>query len=150
MKRNKKLIALSHDHHHGLRLAQHIKKDAPENKVLPNDVDGKVNYTLKSWNEELKIHFRNEEKILFPAVRGRDEIIDNLIAEVMIEHKEIERLIGQLNQPGYHIDTLDTLGYLLEHHIRKEERELFDKIQKVFGEDELNRLVDEIEPVKNN
>jgi len=96
MKRHKNLIGLSHDHHHGLRLAQLIKKDAPEYKDLPNDIEGKVKYTINAWEEELQYHFKNEEEILFPAVENKDEEIDELIDEILIEHEEIEFKIKQL------------------------------------------------------
>lgn len=148
MKRHKHLIGLSHDHHHGLRLAQLIKSDAPEYKDLPNDVEGKVKYTIDAWENELNHHFENEEKILFPAVTNRDEEVDNLIDEIIIEHEQIEQLVNQLKAGKDKVDTLDDLGHMLEHHIRKEERELFDRIQKVFSEEELEKLVDKIEPVK--
>ncbi|MDZ7764455.1 MAG: hypothetical protein U5K00_08520 [Melioribacteraceae bacterium] len=45
-------------------------------------------------------------------------------------------------------EILNDLGYILEQHIRKEERELFDRIQEVFGEEKLNELIEKIEPVK--
>lgn len=148
MKRHKNLIGLSHDHHHGLRLAQLIKKDAPVYKDLPNDVEGKINYTIKAWEEELNYHFKNEEEILFPAVENRDEKIDELIDEILIEHEEIEYKISQLKTSSEKEEILNDLGYILEQHIRKEERELFDRIQEVFGEDELDKLIEKIEPVK--
>ncbi|HET55403.1 MAG TPA: hemerythrin domain-containing protein [Ignavibacteria bacterium] len=148
MKRHKNLIGLSHDHHHGLRLAQLIKKDAPVYKDLPNDVEGKISYTIKAWKEELNYHFKNEEEILFPAVENRDEKIDELIDELLVEHEEIEYKISQLKTSSEKEEILNDLGYILEQHIRKEERELFDRIQEVFGEDELDNLIDKIEPVK--
>lgn len=148
MKRHENLIGLSHDHHHGLRLAQLIKKDAPEYKDMPNDIDGKVQYTINTWAQELKYHFKNEEEILFPAVENRDEKIDELIDEILIEHEEIEYKIKQLQTSEDKAEILNDLGYILEQHIRKEERELFDRIQEVFGEEELNKLIEKIEPVK--
>lgn len=148
MRRHKNLIGLSHDHHHGLRLAQLIKKDAPVYKDLPNDVEGKISYTIKAWEEELKYHFKNEEEILFPAVENRDDKIDELIDELLVEHEEIEYKINQLKTSDEKEEILNDLGYILELHIRKEERELFDRIQEIFGEDELNKLIDKIEPVK--
>lgn len=148
MKRHKNLIGLSHDHHHGLRLAQLIKKDAPEYKDLPNDIDGKVQYTINAWEEELQYHFKNEEEILFPAVENRDEKLDELIDEILMEHKEIKFKINQLKTTDEKEEILNDLGFMLEQHIRKEERELFDRIQEVFGEEKLNELIDKIEPVK--
>ena len=62
MKRHKALIPLSHDHHHGLLLPQLIKKNAPDYKGLPKDLEGKINYTLETYNSSLKNHFDDEEK----------------------------------------------------------------------------------------
>lgn len=149
MKRHKNLIGLSHDHHHGLRLAQLIKKDAPEYKDLPNDTEGKVKYTIDAWEKELQYHFKNEEEILFPAVENKDEKIDELIDEILIEHEEIEYKINQLRTTDEKEEILNDLGYMLQQHIRKEERELFDRIQIVFGEEKLTELIEKIEPVKN-
>ncbi len=149
MKRHKSIIALSHDHHHGLMLAQLIKKDAPEYKGLPTDLIGKVNHVKESWENELKLHFENEENILFPFAKGKDKEIDNLIDEILDEHKLIETLVKSLDTTTDIESTLDQLGKALESHIRKEERELFQKIQLSFGE-ELNKLEGKIIAVKDD
>ncbi|MCB9249641.1 MAG: hemerythrin domain-containing protein [Ignavibacteriales bacterium] len=96
MKRHKSIIALSHDHHHGLMLAQLIKKNAPEYKGLPSDLIGKVNHVKDSWEKELKLHFENEENILFPFVKGKDEELDTLIEDILEEHRLIESLVKKI------------------------------------------------------
>ena len=149
MKRHKSIIALSHDHHHGLMLAQLIKKDAPEYKGLPTDLIGKVNHVKDSWERELKLHFENEENILFPFVKGKDEELDALIEDILEEHRLIESLVKKLDTDSDIESTLDQLGKALESHIRKEERELFQKIQISFGE-ELNKLDGKIIAVKDD
>lgn len=149
MKRHESLVALSQDHHQGLLLSMLIKKDAPNYKDLPNDVAGKVKYTINAWENELKQHFKNEEEILFPFVADRDENLDIMIDEILIEHEEIEFKINQLKNTNEPEEILNDLGYLLEQHIRKEERELFELIQNAFSDDELKELVDKIEPVKS-
>jgi iron-sulfur cluster repair protein YtfE (RIC family) len=148
MKRHKSLIALSQDHHRGLLLSMLIKRDAPDYNGFPNDTDGKIEYTINAWESELKQHFRNEEEILFPFVSGRDESLDIMINEILIEHKEIENRVKQLKNAKEPEEILYDLGDLLEHHIRREERELFELIQHVFSDDELKILVNKIEPVK--
>ncbi len=150
MKRSEILIPLSQDHHHGLKLAMLISKDAPEYNNLPNDLEGKVLYAINAWEKELSIHFKNEEKKLFPAVKGRSDEIDNLINELLEEHKSIEQLVYSLKENNSKEETLDELSRALKSHIRKEERDLFDKIQIEFSEDELKNLVEKIEPVKND
>jgi len=149
MKRHKSLIALSQDHHRGLLLAMLIKKDAPNYNGLPNDIEGKVKYTINAWETELKQHFINEEEILFPFVADRDDNLDIMIDEILIEHEEIEYKVNQLKDTDEPEEILNDLGYLLEQHIRKEERELFELIQNAFSDNELKELVDKIEPVKS-
>jgi iron-sulfur cluster repair protein YtfE (RIC family) len=140
MKRHNSLISLSHDHHHGLILAQLIKKNAPKYKNLPNTIDGKVEYTIYFYNTELVKHFRQEEEILFPPSKGKDESLDILIGEIITEHKKIRILVEALKTKNHFEEILDELGNLLESHIRKEERKLFPEIEKVIAEDEMMKI----------
>ncbi|MCH7721722.1 MAG: hemerythrin domain-containing protein [Bacteroidetes bacterium] len=140
MERHKALHSLSHDHHHGLILAQLIKKGSPQYKNLPNTTEGKKDYSIRFYNYKLIKHFEDEEKILFPVVNGKNDEIDNLIEEIIIEHKKIKLLINQLESDEDVESTLDELGRILESHIRKEERDLFMKIQAILTKDELTTL----------
>jgi iron-sulfur cluster repair protein YtfE (RIC family) len=149
MKRHKSLIPLSQDHHNGLMLAQLIKKGAPEYKGLPSDINGKVQYTIESWENELKIHFLNEEKILFPSVKGKYSEIDMLIDELINEHKEIKQKIDKLKIQDDLQNSLNDLGNFLEKHIRKEERILFQKLQESCL-DELEEIEDKIMPANTS
>ena len=148
MKRHKSLIPLSQDHHHGLMLAQLIKRGAPEYKGLPTDTDGKIKYTRESWENELKIHFLNEENILFPSVKGKNIEIDELIDNLLTEHREIEKMIAKLEVNNESEEKLNELGEKLENHIRKEERILFQQLQ-ISCIDELGHLAEKILPAKN-
>jgi hemerythrin-like domain-containing protein len=149
MKRHPSLIALSHDHHHGLMLAQLIKKGAPEYKGLPTDIIGKVKYAKEAWEKELKLHFKNEEEILFPFVKNKDVDLDKLIEGILEEHKQIKSLVKNLDTSENKEEVLNDLGILLEKHIRKEERQVFKMIQMLF-EDELNELEGKIISVKDS
>lgn len=150
MKRHKCLIALSHDHHHGLLLAQLLKDDAPDYKGLPKDVGDKIKHALISWRKELKQHFANEEKILFPFIKGRDNELDKLISEIIGEHRIIKSLFDTLEKNGNKSGILNKIGVALESHIRKEERILFQKVQQVFTKIELDTLTGKIIPVKES
>jgi iron-sulfur cluster repair protein YtfE (RIC family) len=143
MKRNKALHPLSHDHHHGLIIAQLIKKGSPEYPKLPKTTEGKLDYTIKFYNEELIKHFDNEENILFPFVYGRDSEIDSLIEELKAEHKKIKDLITVLKENKDIENAMDELGKLLEMHIRKEERKVFNLIEKHLSNNEL-KIVGEL------
>ena len=144
LKRNKALHILSHDHHHGLLLAQLIKKGGPKYKNMPDTTEGKKDYSIRFYNDELIKHFEDEEKILFPVVNGKDDEIDNLIEEIIDEHKKIKQLINKLESDEDVESTLDELGHILETHIRKEERNLFGKIQEILTEEELTDLENQL------
>jgi iron-sulfur cluster repair protein YtfE (RIC family) len=141
MKRHIALQPLTRDHHQGLILAQMIKKDAPQYRGMPADTEGKTEYTLNFYKTDLSKHFKDEEKILFPFVKGKDESADLLIDEMISEHRKIEKLIDDLRTKNNSEELLDELGYLLESHIRKEERNLFPEIEKILSEDELKILI---------
>lgn len=140
IKRDKALHILSHDHHHGLILAQLIKNGSPQYKNLPNTAEGKKDYSINFYYDELIKHFKDEENILFPVVNGKDDEIDNLIEEIVTEHKKIKQLINQLESNEDVENTLDELGNMLESHIRKEERYLFMKTQEILTGDELTSI----------
>lgn len=140
MKRHKSLQSLSQEHHHGLMLAQLIKSGSPEYKGLPNTVEGKVQHTIKFFEENLVPHFNKEEKILFTISKNKNAEIDRLINELIFQHKAIYLLVNKLRKSSEPKIELNELGMLLESHIRKEERELFQDIQNVLTESEMEKL----------
>ena len=144
MKRHATLHTLSHDHHQGLILAQQLKKGAPKYKGMPTTLEEKKNYTISFYNNELKKHFEDEEKILFPFVKNKNEDVDKLIVEIIFEHRKMESLIIELETADQLENVLDELGWLLEKHIRKEERELFVEIEKLLSEEELLKIGKEL------
>ena len=144
MKRHPALYTLSHDHHQGLILAQQLKKGAPQYKGMPATIEGKKEFAISFYNTELVRHFEDEEKILFPSSSGRTEEIDRMISEIISEHRRMERLINALENTDNLESTMDELGWLLEKHIRKEERELFVEIEKKLSDSELNSISDKI------
>ncbi len=140
IKRHKCLAPLSRDHHRGLILAQLIKKDAPDYKDLPKTNSDKVEYTISFYKNELVKHFTKEEEILYPGVKNKSDEIDELFEEIISEHKKIKQLVLQLESSENKDDILNELGVLLELHIRKEERVLFEKIQNLLSDEELKQL----------
>jgi len=140
MKRHKALRSLSQEHHRGLMLAQLIKTGSPKYKGLPCGLEAKKIYTIKFYDENLIPHFRKEEQVLFPLSRAKSMDLENIVRELINQHKKISLLIDMLKRTIEPNKVLDELGRLLQNHIRKEERELFEIIQKVFSKDELSKL----------
>ncbi len=153
MKRHPALIPLSRDHKKGLMLAQLLKKNAPEYKGLPTDPIGKMNYAKELYKNELDRHFREEEEFVFPYLKGRSKYIDELVTEILSEHKILKSSILSLDDDDSLMDNMDKIGHLLESHIRKEERNLFETIPQVLSEEELKILkqkFDQTRPSKNS
>jgi hemerythrin-like domain-containing protein len=95
---------------------------------------------------ELLGHFKVEEEILFPAVRGALDsgaVVDELIAQ----HREMEKLIENIARASdkQRIPLLQEFGDLLSRHIRIEERQLFQEIQAKLAAEDLGKLGQEID-----
>lgn len=144
MKRHPALYTLSHDHHQGLILAQQLKKGAPQYKGMPAALTAKKDYTIAFYKNELIKHFRDEEEILFPAVKNKNTEVDKLIVEIISEHRRMESLVKDLENTDHIENVLDEFGRLLEKHIRKEERELFVEIENALTDDELKNISEKI------
>ena len=140
MKRHPVLADLSRDHHKALVTAQYIKKGAPTFRGMPVSLEGKKEYTLRFYKEHLVDHFLKEENVLFPAVQkiipGTRALIDELIGE----HQAMKMLIQKLEEDDDSENTLNDLGFLLEAHIRKEERVFFQEIQEILTDDQFHEI----------
>ena len=140
MKRHPSLVPLSREHQRGLFLAQALKRGIPRFKDLPTTIEGKREYALSVYKALLQGHFHAEETILFPALSGNDTEIDTLINELLEEHQQMHTLFQTLHTTSDLETQLHELGMLLESHIRKEERQLFERVQVVIDEEQLHAI----------
>ena len=140
MKRHRSLHILSQDHHNGLITAQLIEKNSPEYPMLPKSIEGKRDYAIRFYDDELVKHFADEEEILFPVLKERVYELDKFVKELTEEHRIIEDYIKKLKLKEDIEINLDKLGNILENHIRKEERLFFPKIQDILNEEELDKI----------
>jgi hemerythrin superfamily protein len=89
-------------------------------------------------------HFDIEDHILVPAASGKSPDLDRIIAEIEAEHAVLITLAAGLSDPALDdaaIDAaLDRFGRLLEGHVRREERELYQRVQEVLDEASLRAL----------
>lgn len=120
-------------------LAQLLKLNAPAYQGLPTDTVGKMSYAKERFEVDLKKHFEDEEKNLFPAVKRRDEECDKLIDELLEEHLLLSQNITQLRESENLVNELDLIGRTFEKHIRKEESILFNRIQNFLNDNEILR-----------
>lgn len=134
MKRHKTIVPLSHDHYHALLMAQAIKKNYIKTDLGRSSISDKLKYVINAYNTELIPHFIHEETILFPLALGKNLELDILISEILEEHDKIHGAISKI-KVGDLEQNLDDFGFMLEKHIRKEERIVFPKIEEVLGDD---------------
>ena len=93
---------------------------------------------IDRYELELTNHFEIEEQILFPA--SDSPLIPGLIAD----HRELERMIGVLRAEPSAALLLEFTA-LLRTHIRREESELFEQIQRSLSRETLDVLGKDID-----
>ncbi|MBM3813810.1 MAG: hemerythrin domain-containing protein [Acidimicrobiia bacterium] len=137
MLRDPSLIPLSHQHHNGLALCVLTDRELAQDGSAAN-IERLGKRAIDRYAVELINHFELEEQILFPACES------DLTARLREEHRQIEALIGKLRaQPAAAL--LTEFTSLLRSHIRQEENELFESVQKQLPRETLDRLGAEID-----
>ncbi len=150
MKRHPALVELSIDHHQGLLLAQVLMMQGKSYPGYPIDTEGKSDYTLSFFKTELIRHFRKEEEIVFPNFRHKNKKLDDLIDEILDEHLKFYEMIRKIEDDKENYKLLLDFGKLLESHIRKEERQLFQMIQELADEKIMTSIKEKIESFAQN
>ena len=137
MLRDPSLIPLSQQHHNGLALCVLTERSLREDRSAGN-VAKCARKAIDRYELELTNHFEIEERILFPAIES--PLIDGLISD----HRQIEALTDRLRaQPTAAL--LLEFTALLRTHIRREENELFEEIQRRLPRELLDSLGKEID-----
>jgi hemerythrin-like domain-containing protein len=147
-KRHPSLTPLSREHHFGLLLAFRLCRGLPPTRKPSDSPQEQAADTVRFFHDNLAAHFRAEEEVLFPAIRTAIPQAISLLDLLISEHREVQTQVQQLAQASGD-DTilptqLKTFGELLEHHIRREERELFPLYEACMPEAEAARLGEDI------
>jgi iron-sulfur cluster repair protein YtfE (RIC family) len=133
MKRSEALAYLSRDHHHGLVVAQRLRRATPASADAARDT------FLEFWNTEGHEHFRAEEDLLLPVFARYEPPTHAAVLRVLTDHVELRRRAADLTPD---VDELHALGERLAEHIRHEERVLFPLIEAALSTDELVGLAE--------
>jgi|SRR5438270_10678880 len=135
MLRDKNLIPLSHQHQHALALCVRIDR-----AVQAGDVD------LPAWcaeihqtfQQEIAIHFDAEEKVLFPAAVKAG--LEPLVKELLEDHSTLRQNFSRAATKSMDAPELHAFSGRLSAHIRKEERQLFEDMQRLISSTEMSEL----------
>ncbi|MFN5135285.1 MAG: hemerythrin domain-containing protein [Chitinophagaceae bacterium] len=134
MKRNKNLQPLSRQHHNALMAVLLLRKGVQKN------VDANVmkDFILSVWNDELKTHFKAEEKWMIPNVE--DEELHIMYKQILNEHQQLRAFIRQFEINISTIEIIEQFYKLLDQHIRFEERIFFPAVEKNFTTTQLETI----------
>jgi hemerythrin superfamily protein len=141
MLRDKSLIPLSHQHQRALALCVRIDRAQPIPKADLQAWQAEIEHIFE---QEIKIHFSAEEQALFPAARRFPELIP-LVEELIADHSALREGFSQAEDHRMSAESLPAFAQQLSAHIRREERQLFERMQKLMTPDELSLLEEQLE-----
>ena len=133
MLRDPNLVPLSHQHQHALALCVRLSRAIEAGQV---DCEAFQAEIQQLFEQEISIHFAAEEEVVFPAALRFAEL-EPLVAELVGEHARLRELLRRTSTRELDLTSLRDLGVELAGHIRKEERQLFEGMQKRMPAEEL-------------
>jgi hemerythrin-like domain-containing protein len=133
MLRDKNLIPLSHQHQHALALCVRIDRASP---IAEEDVAPWQDEIAQQFQGEIAIHFAAEEGVLFPEAKRFEELVP-LISELLAEHSDLRSRLAVATAGRMSGSDLLALAQGLSQHIRKEERQLFERLQQLLSTPEM-------------
>jgi len=136
MLRDKNLAPLSRQHQHALALCVRLNRALESDDI---DLDVWQAEIAQQFEAEIAGHFAAEEKDVFPQAARFSEL-RGLVQELLGEHENLRKLFARAAAREMDALGLAEFGEKLALHIRKEERELFEGMQKHMNADELNAL----------
>ena len=136
MLRDKNLIPLSHQHQHALALCVRIDRATQAGEV---DLEPWQAEIQQIYQQEIAVHFAAEEKTLFPAALRFSEL-QELVGELTSDHARLREYFEGAAKRTFDQQTLRTFGERLSQHIRKEERVLFEGMQRLISAEELSTI----------
>jgi hemerythrin-like domain-containing protein len=141
MLRNKSLIPLSHQHQRALALCVRIDRAQP---IRNTDLEAWQSEIQQLFEQEIQFHFAAEEEVLFPAARRFPELAP-LLDELISDHATLHESFLQAEARLMSAENLPTFAQQLSAHIRKEERQLFERLQQLMTKEEMEGLGVELE-----
>ena len=136
MLRDPNLVPLSRQHQHALALCVRINRAALANSIEVKAWQAEIQ---QHFEQEIQYHFAAEEMFLFPATRHYPELIP-LVDELLGEHAQLRDYFAQAARAALDGAAIREFGNTLSSHIRKEERQLFEELQKRMAAETLREI----------
>ncbi len=135
MLRDKNLIPLSHQHQHALALCVRIDRAIQAGEVDLPTWQAEVH---QCFEQEIRIHFEAEEKVLFPAALR--VALEAIVRDLLEDHSVLRQYFARAATQTMDISELHAFANQLSAHIRKEERQLFEDMQRLISSAEMTQL----------
>jgi hemerythrin-like domain-containing protein len=142
MLRDPALIPLSRQHQHGLALCVMTRRALRADGSAEN-VRKLSERIVDHFEIELTNHFAVEEQLLFPMIE-RELGGTSAVVELIADHRDLERMAGAM-RTAPKADLLEQFCDLLRRHIRREENDLFEDIQRRLPKETLAAAGKEID-----
>ena len=136
LQRGKELAPLSREHHDGLLFVWKLRRGL-QNGTEPVRLK---KYIIWYWQNHIKPHFFQEEKILLPILPEDN----NLAIRLKNEHENIRELILNLDVEADK-NSIALLADLVYDHIRFEERKVFTYLEQSLSKEQLNNIFLQLE-----
>ena len=136
MLRDQSLVPLSRQHQHALALCVRIDRALQSGKV---DLEAWQREVQQHFESEISVHFTAEEKELFPASLKFSQL-QPLVTELLEEHTLLRDYFARAAARRLDRESLGLFAAKLSQHIRKEERQLFEGMQRVMTSQQLATL----------
>jgi hemerythrin-like domain-containing protein len=141
MLRDRNLIPLSHQHQRALALCVRIDRASP---VGDADLAAWQAEIAQLFQGEIRVHFAVEENLLFPAARRFPEL-NPLVEELLLDHFMLRESFAEAEARTMSSSQLSAFAQCMSSHIRKEERQLFERMQELMNQEELALLGRELD-----
>ena len=136
MLRDKSLVPLSRQHQHALALCVRINR---ARLASPREVQAWQAEVEQHFALEIQYHFAAEEREVFPVAGKVAELVP-LVQELVAEHARLRDYFARAQAGTLDGPALRQFADMLSAHIRKEERQLFEEMQKHISPAELERM----------
>lgn len=132
MLRDKSLIPLSRQHQHALALCVRIDRASP---IPQSDLAAWQTEIGQHFRGEIRIHFSAEEQFVFPPARKFEEL-NPLVDDLLSDHAWLRDRFACAEEQRLSAAEIAKFAQRLSEHIRKEERQLFERLQELMGAEE--------------
>ena len=136
-----------------------LKKDHDEVKEMLKDLDATSDRAIETRQDlfgrlsfSLTVHEQMEEAVLYPALEEHAQTKD-IVLEAYEEHDVVDTILAELERTPFDDETwkakLTVMRENLLHNIEEEEEEMFGQVRKLFDEETLESLGEQMRTIKS-